>query len=83
MMFSRAEVLAFINTVIEDNHGNIVTEGTIVRESGIDSFGFAVLFLELDEEYECFSAEYVDKMYKTLSNDVTVKELIDRVTQCS
>jgi len=82
-MFNREEVLGFINDVIEDNHGNVVTEETIVRDSGIDSFGFAVLFLELDEEYECFDTEYVDKMYKTLSSGVTVKELIDRVEQCS
>jgi len=82
-MFSRDEVLAFINEVVADNHGDIVTEDTIVRKCGIDSFGFAVLFLELDDKYGCFSTDFADTMYKTANANVTVGSLIDRVEQCS
>lgn len=82
-MFNRNDVLAFINEVIVSNHGDMTSESTIVRDSGIDSFGFAVLFLELDDKYGCFSADFTDSMYNTANSDVTIGMLIDRVEQCS
>ncbi len=79
-MITREEALAFLNEVIEDNHGTAVTEDVAVLDIDIDSFGFAVLFLELEEEFDCD----LGKLEKTEElKGLTVKELLDRVEECS
>jgi len=82
-MKSREEVLGFINDIIVDNQGEISSEDTVVRESGIDSFGFAVLFLELDDEYDCFDNKYTSSLSSEFTESMTIGFLIDRVEECS
>lgn len=45
---TRKEILDIINEIIEEEHGNRVTERSILMECGIDSFGYAMLFVGLE-----------------------------------
>jgi len=49
------EVLDFINTTIREEKGSRVTIASKLIDSELDSFGYTVLFLELDEKYGYFS----------------------------
>ena len=45
---NRQEILEFINNIIEEEHGNRLTENQPLIESGLDSFGYAVLWTSTD-----------------------------------
>lgn len=79
-MYTREDVLGFINNVIVDNFGDISEEDTRIDETGIDSFAIAVLYLELDEKYGCFDSTYSEEM-KNEINVSTLGELIDVVME--
>lgn len=80
---TRDDVLSFINDVIIENQGELSDEDTVIRESGIDSFGYAMFFLDLDDEYDCFPNEYLDDFTPEEANKMTIKHVIDRVMSCS
>ena len=71
-----AEVLAFLNTKIRDEHGSTVTLGSIWREANIDSFGSVMVFYELDVEYGCFDDKWTED---NLTGDTTIKSIIERI----
>ena len=79
-MSTREEILEVINEIIEENHGTAVTEDTIVKDFDIDSFGFAVFFLELDDRFGSFSE--TDKAASSF-RDRTVAQIIDKIVECS
>ena len=82
-MIDREQILEFMNELIINNQGQVSTEDTIVRESGIDSFGFALVFLELDDEYGCFDNEYTNQITDKQAATMTIKDIIDKVVSCS
>ena len=47
----RKEVLEFINKIIEDEHGNSITEDSLLTDSEIDSFGYAMFWLSINQKY--------------------------------
>ena len=81
-MYTREDVLEFINEVIENENGDIVaTEATKVSECGLDSFAITVLYLELDEKYGNIGnvPNEDGTAPKKIIEDLTIGNLIDRV----
>lgn len=81
---TRAEILSKINKIIKEEHGNEVTEDNIITDCGIDSFGYAILWIGLEndiidkpEDIVLFPKEYYESDYSLL----TFKKLIDRVEE--
>ena len=64
----------FVVKVLEEYDADDTELSTRVVDTGIDSFGVAMLFLELDTKYGCFPASE-DQSSKVES--YTVKDLVD------
>ena len=58
---NRQEILEFINKIIEEEHGNPVTEDSLLTDSEIDSFGYAVFWLELNSNYKIEEMKGLDE----------------------
>lgn len=76
----REEILEHINRIIREEKGNRVTEDSTFLDAGLDSFGYAVFFMDLDAEYRYFDAcEYGDDVFSKIPySTLTVKEIIDQ-----
>ncbi len=62
----RLEIKNFVNKVIEREHGKELEENDLFTECQIDSFGYALLWLEIAQEYKCVTVDYVNTIdYKT------------------
>jgi len=48
------EVLEFINEKIREEKGTRVKPTDTIKEANLDSFGYTVLFMELDDKYGYF-----------------------------
>ena len=59
------EVKDFVNKVIKREHGKEIDFDDLLTNSEIDSFAYAVLWLELEEKYQCFKIMEKDIDYKT------------------
>lgn len=72
---NRQEILEFINDVIEEEHGNRLTEDQLLIESELDSFGYAVLWTSAEYAIGVqFASEELNKVdHKTLS----IKDMVD------
>lgn len=70
----REEILRVINEIIEEEHGTIVTEDSMLVDAQIDSFATVMLFLGLDEKFEAFPK---DKFEKLEFSELTIKDIID------
>ena len=57
----RKEILEFINKIIEEEHGNPLTEDSLLTDSEIDSFGYAVFWLELNSNYKIEEIKGLDE----------------------
>ena len=57
----RKEILEFINKIIEEEHGNPVTEDSLLTDSEIDSFGYAMFWLELNSNYKIEEIKGLDE----------------------
>lgn len=71
---NRYEILKVINEIIEEEHGTIVTEDSMLVDAQIDSFATVMLFLGLDEKFEAFPK---DKFEKLEFSGLTIKDIID------
>lgn len=66
-----------VNEILEsENAIPLEDENSLLTESELDSFGYAVLWIELNEEYECFDVEYVNSINY---EEYRLKDLIQRV----
>ena len=74
---NRQEILEFINKIIEEEHGNPVTEDSLLTDSEIDSFGYAVFWLELNSNYKIEEIKGLDEGidYTTLK----VSQVVDYI----
>jgi len=79
-MEKELEILEFINKVIREEKGSRVTIDSMLRDTALDSFGYTVLFLELDDAYEIFAdvPEGEDPFQKIEWDTLTIKEVIER-----
>jgi acyl carrier protein len=74
---NRSEILEFINEVILEEHGTAVSEDNLLKDCGIDSFGYAILWTSVESKYECKLSKEV---MSTVDYDkFTVKDMIDMV----
>lgn len=73
---NRHELLMELNELIESENGNHIDEYTKIVDSGIDSFGITMVFIEIEKKYNIYSKEE----FKTIPFDtITPKEVIDRI----
>lgn len=49
-MMTRQEILDLINKTILEEHGNELVEEDLLANSNIDSFGYAVLWITVEQE---------------------------------
>lgn len=59
------EVKDFVNKVIKREHGKEIDYDDLLTASEIDSFGYAVLWMELEDKYKCFKIAEREIDYKT------------------
>lgn len=73
------DILGNINEYITNENGLPVTIDSMLHECELDSFGYTVFFIDLDDEYDCYSSEYV----KTLNiAELRVKDMVERIKEC-
>jgi len=80
MTAKQTEILTFMNQTIVEENGTPVKFESALHETNLDSFGYTVLFLELDSKYNIFKdvSENEDP-FKTIDwENITVKEVINR-----
>lgn len=84
---TRKEILDKINQIIEEEHGKEVTEESLLADCEIDSFGYALLWLGLEndvvktpEDVKVFSKEYTDSIDYSIYR---VSEIIDKLEETS
>lgn len=77
MKYNNTDILSHINKIIKQEHGTRVELDNLLIDSGIDSFGYAIFFLELEDKYNIeFTPEYVkDIDYKKFK----VSDLIEHI----
>lgn len=77
MKYNNTDILNHINKIIKQEHGKRVELDNLLIDSEIDSFGYAILFLELEDKYNIkFTPEYAkDIDYKKLK----VSDLIEHI----
>ena len=72
----RAHNLEFINKILTTENAKAIKEEDLLTNSELDSFGYAILFIELDDKFGGFDKEYLNNIdYKTY----TMKDLLDRI----
>lgn len=73
---NRSDVLDKINKLIKVENGSPITEEDKIVDSGIDSLGISILFMEIDAEYSIYPKEVFEAID---FSSYTVKEMIDEV----
>jgi len=73
------EVLDTINKLIREEHGMPVKAESLLKDSGVDSFGFTMIIAELDSKYGCFDNEWFNN---NVNAELTVRTILDRVEEC-
>ncbi len=72
----RVDNLEFINKILTTENAKAIKEEDLLTNSELDSFGYAILFIELDDKFGGFDKEYLNNIdYKTY----TMKDLLDRI----
>lgn len=72
----RDELLDTINGIIEAERGCALSEESLLTDSGMDSFSYAVFWLTLSEFGIDLSDEWIDTLdYKSLK----VSDIIDKI----
>lgn len=72
----KAEVLAFLNSKIREEHGSTVTILSKWTDANVDSFGSTMVFCDMDEKYECFDRNWLSEQNWT---ELTVESIVTRV----
>lgn len=87
---TRKEILSKINGIIEEEHGNQVCEDNLLVDCNIDSFGYAMLWLGMENDIidnksdtKIFNKEYLkDIDYKTLKVSDVI-DVLEKASKCS
>ena len=74
---SREENLAWLNELLEEEHGMALVEGDKLIDSEIDSFGITMVLLTMDQK---FGEKFNDKWLKSIViEELTVTQILDRM----
>lgn len=74
---NRQDILEFINEIILEEHGNVVTEDQLLTECGIDSFGYAILWISINQKYDIEEVNGIDS--KINYNTLLVSDVINYI----
>jgi len=76
-MDKREQILAILNETIETEHGKPLYEENVLSDSELDSFGYALFWIAIEEQYgTCFSKEEVSAFNY---HQILVRNIIDRI----
>jgi len=80
MTTKEQEVLDFINEKIREEKGTRVTPNNVIKDANLDSFGYVVLFTEIDDKYGYFGEIPVgaDPFEKIDWENLTYREVIEQ-----
>lgn len=71
------DIIEKVNEIlVSENAKSLEDENDLLIDSELDSFGYAILWIELDEEYKCFPVEYVNEIDY---DSYKLKDLIQRI----
>lgn len=74
---NRQEILEFINDIIEEEHGNRLTENQPLVESELDSFGYAILWTSTDYTLGIKFSE--EESLRVDHKDLTLGQMADMI----
>ena len=69
----RVDNLEFINKILTTENAKAIKEEDLLTNSELDSFGYAILFIELDEKFGGFDKEYLKD--ELMSNERVMEQL--------
>lgn len=73
---TRESLLEEINELLEEEHGNAISEEQALVESEIDSFGLTMVLVAIDQKYKVYPKE----VFKDLPFDtITAKDVINDI----
>lgn len=71
------DIIEKVNEIlVSENAKSLEDENDLLIDSELDSFGYAILWIELNEEYKCFPVEYVNEIDY---DSYKLKDLIKRI----
>jgi hypothetical protein len=74
-------IIKDVNNILTSENANALkNKDSLLIDSGLDSFGYAVLWIELNEKYQCFSVEYVNEIDY---DNYRLRDIIERVKNAS
>lgn len=74
---NREESLIWLNELIEEEHGEPLTEKDKFIDSEVDSFGITMILLTLDQEFgDKFNQEWLKSV---VIKDLTITQILDRM----
>lgn len=72
------KIIDELNKIIEIEDGNSINPEDLISSSEIDSFGFSMFIIEVNERYNIWTQQEVEDMdYKNL----TIQMVIDRIKE--
>lgn len=73
---SKEKILEYINTALEEEHGEPIGYENTLISSGVDSFGLTMVLVNIDHKYNIYPKE----VFSTLNfAEVTANDVIERV----
>ncbi len=85
---TREEILETINKIIKDECYKIngcffeLTEESLLNNAGLDSFGYILFWLSIEQEYKFTKENNIDFVNNIDYKTYTIKDLIDRIEEC-
>ena len=85
---TREEILKTINKIIKDECYKIngcffeLTEESLLNNAGLDSFGYILFWLSIEQEYKFTKENNIDFVNNIDYKTYTIKDLIDRIEEC-
>jgi acyl carrier protein len=71
------DIIEKVNEIlVSENAKPLEDENDLLIDSELDSFGYVILWIELNEEYKCFPVEYVNEIDY---DSYKLKDLIQRI----
>ena len=78
-MYEKKQIKEEVNQILLRENAKSIDYENLLIDSELDSLGYAILWLTLEEKYKCLNVEYVDAIdYKVY----TLNDLIEKVNKC-
>ena len=70
------EIVEFANNILVEEHGRKIKLHEKLIDSGVDSFGITVVFMEINAKYDVYSHKELDTL---LIIEITMQDVVDRI----